>query len=152
VATSSDATGQAPVRHNTLAGNVGAEGGGALVGEDATVVLTNTILVGHAVGIGVIASSTATLEATLWYNNGSDTGGAGAIYTGAVNIWGDPTFVDPAGWNYHLLEGSPAVDAGVDAGTMSDIDGDKRPRGPGYDIGADEYPAPYLIYLPLVRR
>jgi hypothetical protein len=140
------------LRHNTLASNVGADGGGALVGEDAAVVLSNTILVSHAVGISVTTGSTATLEATLWYKNGSDTGGAGAIDIGAVNIWGDPTFVDPAGWDYHLLGGSPAIDAGVDAGMTSDIDGDRRPQGTGYDIGADEYPLSYRIYLPLVRR
>lgn len=50
---------------------------------------------------------------------------------------------------HHLLEGSPAVDAGLDAGMAFDIDGDRRIGAP--DIGADEFP-PYIIHLPLVLR
>jgi len=40
---------------------------------------------------------------------------------------------------YHLTGISPCIDAGVDAGVYNDIDGDTRPQGAGYDIGADEY-------------
>jgi hypothetical protein len=48
----------------------------------------------------------------------------------------DPLFVD----DYHLSELSPCRDSGVDAEVYDDIDGDSRPLGAGYDIGADEYP------------
>ncbi len=47
-------------------------------------------------------------------------------------------------WDYHLLGASAAVDAGVELlctsypGVCPDIDGDTRPQGAGYDIGADE--------------
>ena len=41
--------------------------------------------------------------------------------------------------SYPLQVGSAAIDAGVDAGVATDIDGEARPWGPGYDIGADEY-------------
>jgi hypothetical protein len=40
---------------------------------------------------------------------------------------------------YHLQMGSAAIDAGVDAGVTTDIDGDPRPVGPAPDIGADEF-------------
>jgi hypothetical protein len=100
---------------------------------------TNTIIAGHShVGITVTAGSTATLEGTLWYNNGMDMGGEGKVLTGTVNVENDPAFVNPTAWNYHLGAGSAAIDAGVDAGITADIDGDPRPQGPGYDIGADE--------------
>jgi hypothetical protein len=36
------------------------------------------------------------------------------------------------------LDGSAAIDQGVDAGVATDIDGDARPCGQGYDLGADE--------------
>ena len=62
----------------------------------------------------------------------------------------DPLFLDPAGGNYHLRAGSPAVDAGIAVGGLTwDIDGDPRPLGTGYDIGADEA---RFVYLPLVLR
>ena len=50
-------------------------------------------------------------------------------------------FVDPRlpNGDYHLKEGSPAVDAGTAAGApATDMDGDPRPSGEGVDVGADE--------------
>ncbi|MCD6290096.1 MAG: right-handed parallel beta-helix repeat-containing protein [Anaerolineae bacterium] len=140
--------------HNTLARNTGGDGSGVFVDVDAAAVLTNTIIVSHTVGITVTAGSTATLEATLWgsnaWANDTDWGGDGAILTGAVNIWGDPVFVDPDGGDYHIGPGSAAMNAGVGAGITTDIDGDPRPMGAGYDIGADEYAT--RAYLPMVTR
>jgi len=131
--------------HNTLARNIGGDGSGVFVGVSAEVALTNTIIVSHTVGITVTSGSTATLEATLWgsgaWGNGTDWGGGGAIFTGTVDIWGDPVFVDPGGGDYHISPDSAAVNAGVDAGVTTDVDGDPRPVGSGYDIGADEYSA-----------
>jgi hypothetical protein len=119
------------------------------------VVLTNTILVSHTLGITVTAGSTATLEGTLWgsdsWANGSDWGGDGDIFAGTPNIRGDPAFVDPDDGDYHIGSDSAARNAGVNAGVTEDIDGDTRPQGSGYDIGADEFRQRY-IYLPLVAK
>ncbi len=56
--------------------------------------------------------------------------------------YGDPMFVKPA-WgdrgDYHLREGSPAIDSGVEVDLKVDLDGGDRPVGEGYDIGAYEY-------------
>jgi len=55
---------------------------------------------------------------------------------GNINV--DPLFVDQG--NYHLTAHSPCIDAGIaDAAVVIDIDGDPRPQGDEYDIGADEY-------------
>lgn len=142
--------------HNTIARNSGPSGGyGILMQSMHPVTLTNTILVSHTLGINVSAGSTATLEATLWgsgaWANGSDWGGDGTVITGTVNIWSDPAFVDPDGGDYHLGPASAAVDAGVNAGVTTDMDGDARPLGAGYDIGADEFII-YRLYLPLVLK
>jgi hypothetical protein len=54
-------------------------------------------------------------------------------------------------WNLRLAQGSAAVDAGVDSGIHEDLDGNRRPLGRGYDIGAYER-LPAWLWLPMVRR
>jgi len=109
------------------------------------VAMTNTVLVGHDVGIWVNAGNTATLEATLWgsgaWANTQDWGtwdSTAIIFTGTVNVWGDPAFAGAG--DYHLTANSGAIDRGVDAGVGTDLDLDLRPIGAGFDIGADEFP------------
>jgi hypothetical protein len=42
--------------------------------------------------------------------------------------------------DYHLTADSPCIDTGTSEGAPSDdIDGDTRPQGQGYDMGADEF-------------
>ncbi len=49
-------------------------------------------------------------------------------------------FVNPAGSDYHLAAGSPAIDVGTSANAPAvDIEGSPRPSGAGWDIGAYEY-------------
>jgi parallel beta-helix repeat protein len=49
-------------------------------------------------------------------------------------------FVNPAGNDYHLRPGSPAIDQGTASNAPStDLDGNPRPSGAGFDIGAYEY-------------
>jgi hypothetical protein len=136
--------------HTTIARNTGGDGSGVHVLWDtpSTAVFTNTIVVNHAVGITVSNESTVTLNATLWHaNDGGNTGGAGSIST--LNDYsGDPAFgID----GYHLTDASAAIDRGVvtTAGVTDDIDGDKRPQGLGYDLGADEFQQG-RVFLPLV--
>jgi hypothetical protein len=52
----------------------------------------------------------------------------------------DPRFVNAAGGDFHLMTGSPAIDAADPAATLStDYDGTARPQGAGRDLGAFEY-------------
>jgi hypothetical protein len=61
--------------------------------------------------------------------------------------------VDPAGGDYHIGPDSAAIDRGIDAGITCDIDGDHRPVGSRYDLGADEGGAwPYSGYFPIILR
>ncbi len=63
----------------------------------------------------------------------------GEIY-GDDFVEGDPLFVDSTEADFHLLESSPAIDSGSsDDAPNFDFDGNTRPQGTEYDIGAYEY-------------
>jgi hypothetical protein len=78
--------------------------------------------------------------------------GAGCVHTydmikpqsaspGSTNLLNmDPRFVNAANGDFHLMTGSPAIDAADPAATLStDYDGVSRPQGAGRDLGAFEY-------------
>lgn len=59
---------------------------------------------------------------------------------GTNYVEGDPLFLNASGADFHLQENSPAIDSGSATGAPSDdYDGNSRPNGSGYDIGAYEY-------------
>jgi fibronectin-binding autotransporter adhesin len=142
--------------HTTITGNTAGSAGSGMhvylfATYTCTVSMTNTILANHWMGIYVASGNVAQLASTLWYSNTADWSGPGQIITGTLNYWGDPRFATDG---YHLLSGSVAIDRGVNAGVTSDIDGDTRPQGGGYDLGADEFVWSnwHYLYLPLVLR
>jgi len=143
----------AALSHNTIADN----GDGGIVGwwytNYATLILTNNIIVSHTNGIDFEEDDTSAVTATYTLFYGNDTDVNGDAITSTHEITGSaPRFVDPEGWNYHVLPGSPAIDAGVVIPWLtSDIDGEIRPNDLGYDIGADEAWWS-MIYLPLTMR
>jgi len=59
---------------------------------------------------------------------------------GSDYVEGNPLFANPSRADFHLQEDSPAIDNGsaVDA-PGDDFDGNPRPQGAGYDIGAFEF-------------
>jgi hypothetical protein len=60
------------------------------------------------------------------------------------NQSGDPRFVNPSGGDFHVLAGSPLIDAGTadSANGPTDLDGRARTIGTAPDIGAYEFAPP----------
>jgi len=124
--------------HNTFARNGGASGIFLQSGGGANqVVFTNTVLVSHTVGITTSSGMTATLNRVLWFDNGTDSGGA--VFASGV-VTGNPAF---AADGYHITGQSAALDEGAACGVDDDIDGQPRPMFLAPDLGADEY-APHV--------
>ena len=85
----------------------------------------------------------------LFFGNITNTTG---VTSGGHSLIGDPRFVDPLNDNYHLRFGSPAIDHGIDADVYTDLDGDPRPIGSGFDIGAYEFQLIKRVYLPVILK
>jgi hypothetical protein len=140
----------------TFASNTGGDGSGIMVADasstsHSTLVMTNTIISDHAIGISVTAGSSVDLDGVLWYNTPVTVSQSGATINVQHQYEGDPAFA-PDG--YHLTAGSAAIDKGVPAGVNTDIDGQPRPAS-SPDLGADEYWAPgalNYIYLPAIYK
>jgi hypothetical protein len=132
-ASSSDYPITASFINNTLVGKgTNSDSAGVYVGVNSTVIMKNTIIANHAVGIALQdPPGVVTPDHTLFWNNGID----GIRGTDPVD--GDPAFKDPDNGNYHIGPASAAINAGADAGATTDIDG--QARDPFPDIGADEY-------------
>jgi len=133
------------LRHNTIAQNGGKYG--VLVTSGQTQ-LRNSIFADHLVGVRAVTGGKASLTGVLWWKN--DVEYSGDVSTSG-NVYGNPRFVDVGCGDYHITPASAAIDAGSSAPASvvpNDIDGDPRPVGAGYDLGADEYVA--WMRLPLV--
>ena len=141
--------------HNTFASNDAGTGDGqdAIHANLPRVILTgaNNLFHDHRYALYADSGAGITLTRSLFFGNS-----AGDIYGKGVSNISPLTGQDPRlDSTQRLNAGSAAIDAGVNAGVVVDIDGDPRPMGGGFDIGADEfyqYTEWHMLYLPLVVR
>jgi hypothetical protein len=105
--------------------------------------LRNNVIVGHDIGV-YRAAGTVDLDYNAYYDNDIDVDGAA---WGPDHLTDDPQFEGRATLDYHLSLSSPLIDQGdSDVDLPIDFEGDPRPRGAEYDIGADEaYPAEVFV-------
>jgi len=124
---------------------------GIWVNECANVDVYNNIFTAHQIN-GIKLETPMTINQNisnnLFHNNVED---ADDIGTGA--IYGDPKLVNISDGDFHLTEGSAAINRGGATNFDIDIDGDLRPLGSGltpYDLGADEFVIKF--YLPVLMK
>ncbi len=124
------------LRHNTVAGNLA-----PMLLESAGIVC--------GLAPGMIESDGNIVVDNDRAGSGADLQSAGPCGFSYSNVTGiapengnisvAPTFVNADTGDYHLATGSAGIDAAnPNSPTSDDIDGDTRPNGGGYDMGADE--------------
>jgi uncharacterized repeat protein (TIGR01451 family) len=130
--------------HASIARNRGGDGSGVYVTrytESSTVALTNSLLTSHTLGINVTGGNRLTVNGILWYATPLTVSQAATADVTVSNQHnGDPAFINPDAGDYHIGPTSAARDAiEADSGIPLDWEGEVRPVGPGYDLGADEF-------------
>lgn len=110
--------------------------------------LTNNGIVSHTFGVEgedlYGPAAPVTLSYTLFDNNLQDIGpDADDSITSTHTIAGNPQFLNPMVYDFHLMPNSAAINAGDPAGVPPapavDIEGAPRPYGPRVDVGAYEW-------------
>ncbi len=104
----------------------------------ANLIIRNNIFSGKgraATNLGSLKEEDLTMDHNLF-------GPASKIHTfGKNTLKGDPQFINAAKADFRLQKDSPAIDRGsAEKAPSSDFDGNTRPRGKAYDIGAYEMP------------
>ena len=138
----------------TISENAAELGGGIACLYDSTIVITSSILWGDMAWPGKeiwLGPEGYPSELTISYSNIQDGKMGIHVEPGSILSWLEgninehPSFVGM--YDYHLTDESPCIDAGdPETELAEDIDGDPRPYGAGFDMGADEYvPGPCFI-------
>ncbi|MBT9143279.1 MAG: hypothetical protein DDT32_01626 [Syntrophomonadaceae bacterium] len=126
--------------NNTITANVADDGGGGIfVTGTAELSLVNDIVFHNTGPRGAdIWNYKNTASISIAYSNIGKM--FGRYINAGGNINADPMFANPLEGDFRLTTGSPCIDAGTsDGAPTTDFEGDRRPQGRGYDMGADEY-------------
>ena len=133
------ATGYPPLHLNFINNTIvnPARNGISFYNDNGTVDQNNIIANNIIAGPGIYSSLPAVAYFDLQANPHADTSHNLGVPTIAPLL-----FLNAAGNDYHLLSGSPAIDAGMNVaayGVTGDMEGNARPYGSAYDIGAYEF-------------
>ena len=146
--------------NNTFLDNNTISTGGATIRTETDTNFINNIFEGDIAGIRIAGSANPTVQITQnnfhgqsnWITinpNHTTVASLNGESFATGNTDHDPLLVSNG--DYHLKPLSPCKDAGTAAGAPdNDIDGDSRPQGSGYDIGADEFVGKVMPWLLLL--
>ncbi|HLF25895.1 MAG TPA: choice-of-anchor Q domain-containing protein [Anaerolineae bacterium] len=137
------------VTHNTIVGTSQPSRAAIHIQNNGgTISLFANILTQHAQGIKNFGNTTPTENYNLFF--AIPTLLIGPFNSGGQSFTADPRFANLAADDYHLADGSPAIDATISFGVSTDFEGQPRPMGGDSDIGFDE--ALLRVFLPLILR
>ncbi len=136
----------AKIENNTIIGNTGSSGGGITCDSSAPKIANNIIAFCNS-GISnqfpFVQYNPILKNNDVYNNTGYNYAGLNA---GSGDISADPMFADRTNGDYHLIAGSPCINAGdnnYSDSAWTDMDGQARILGSHVDIGADEYAVDY---------
>ncbi len=139
------------ITNNTISNNLsygddGCANGSGVYVKSGTIDIKNSIIWGNCFEYENTDLYVETLSAvTVTYSDIGLTNIGIEALPNSNNINNEnPLFVNTAYRDYHITQDSPCKDKGTpDGAPKYDIDGEQRPYGEGFDIGADEfYPQP----------
>ena len=140
----------ATITNNTLHGNSAARGGGlACAGPEVVVDVANTIFWNDQAPLGKEILALTDNKTVLSISHSLVEGGFNSVYIEYCTLnWGpqmldqDPSFIDPAGGDFHIRGDSCCIGQGdPDAAgfPLLDFEGDSRSGTHASDLGADEF-------------
>ncbi|MGD8627404.1 MAG: right-handed parallel beta-helix repeat-containing protein, partial [Anaerolineae bacterium] len=130
----------AVLRNNTLFDNRAGGLGGGIYLSTGSPIISHTI-VASSTNYGLYNATGAPILAynTVWGSSVADY--SPGLLPGPGSISANPRFAAPDSYDLHLSGASPCIDAGQPgvAQPPEDYEGNPRPMGPRYDVGAFEY-------------
>jgi hypothetical protein len=133
-------SGDVKIYNNTLydCGSRGTSSAGAIAraAGGVGIVMVDNLVVALS-GESYLSTDTDTSMLSGTNNLFFGAGGAPAGLTASVSA--DPLLVSPATFDFHLQAGSAAIDQGIATAAATDLDGNPRPQGKAFDIGAYEH-------------
>lgn len=112
----------------------------------------NNIFAYQENGVGsIFPDSTSTTGLSAGNNCVFRSGGKPWRQPDPGDVWNmNPLFVNESTKDLHLQSNSPCIDKGINLGVTNDFDGNSRPQGAGFDIGAYEYTS--VVSTPTIKQ
>jgi hypothetical protein len=133
------------ITNNTMIGGANPQKNGCMIlwGQNTNVTIQNNILyngTNYAIENYQTTQSGTLIDHNIVYGSASGMISVTSGITQTNNrLNTNPLFTAPASNDYHLQSGSPAIDTGASVSISIDFDGNPRPLGAAFDVGAYEF-------------